>query len=502
MLKKLFPLLTICLCLFAILTACYGQNAMALPRIPPVNKEAFNSILKENDVFLRQKKLIAYIKGYVQIFPGDKLTALQDTLNQLFDKNNIPEKEEFSYFLKAVCFSKQRNYRQAEAYMSRAVQIAAKSNQDYLSFQFLSHLGFIQIDVGDYIDAIYNYRLATVKVRKLRSSFKDDRREASLNINISDLFYKSGLYAESLNYLNKAWALLDGDTASKHLLSSVIFYNISENYFRMNKLDSLIAYHARLNSPENKNYKLYTYRKRTEYYISLLEHKYSLAIGQINALKTSKEYAPSDLEDQHLADAYFANNQLDSAEHIVNRLLLANKDANHPEIKQHLYELLGQIAEKRDGENFAALNFKKALAEARQYNAKLTQVGIISSQIKLDETESSYIKRAEIYERERIWLIFIVVIAALVIVAIALIYRNVKQKRHYEMLLFAAKKEELAFINSHEVRKHLTNILGIIDILKNSNNKPEEYEQVEPYLQESAAKLDEAIRSISEKLND
>lgn len=502
MFKKLLILSLFCFGFFTTFVAHSGPGIKLLPKIQPVNKEAFNIILRESDDFVRQKKIIAYIKGYVQIFPKDKLPALQDTLTQLFNKSDFPEKEEFSFFMRAICFSKQRNYRQAEAYMSRAVRIAGRNNQDYLSFQFLSHLGFIQTDTGDYIDAIYNYRLATDKVRKLRSVFKDDLREASLNVNISDLFYKSGLYAESLSYLNTAWALLGDDTASKNLLSSVIYYNISENYFRMNNLDSLIAYHNKLMSPQNKNYKLYTYRKRTEYYITLLKHKYSLAIIQINELKRSKEYVPSDLEDQHLADAYYASNQLDSAGIIINRLLTANKDTNHPEINQHLYELLGQIAERKDGESPASVNFRKALAQARLYNAKLAQMGIISSQIKLDETESSYIKRSEMYERERIWLIFIVVIAALLIVAIALIYQYVKQKRHYEILLFAAKKEELAFINSHEVRKHLTNILGIIDILRTSNNKHDEYDQVESYLQDSAAKLDEAIRNISEKLND
>jgi sensor histidine kinase regulating citrate/malate metabolism len=69
-------------------------------------------------------------------------------------------------------------------------------------------------------------------------------------------------------------------------------------------------------------------------------------------------------------------------------------------------------------------------------------------------------------------------------------------------LLYEAKKEELAFINSHEVRKHLTNILGIIDILQHSENKLDDYKQIEEYLLQSAAKLDESIKSISEKLND
>ncbi|TWR26881.1 hypothetical protein FPZ42_07550 [Mucilaginibacter achroorhodeus] len=467
-----------------------------------INKDTLTDILNQQDVLPQQKRLIAFVKSSIQQSEPAKLNDVQDTLSQYFDRFNFPEKNIFLLFAKSMAYNKLHNLKQAELAMTKAVQEAETKKQDYLMFQLLSHLGFIQTDEGDYIGAIYNYRLATIRVRKLRTTFKDNRREASLNINISDLYYKSGLYPESLNYLNKAWLLIQGDTLGRKMLSSVILYNISENYFRMNKLDSLKAYYKKLLAPENRNYKIFTYRKRVEYYVSLLQHWYDIAIKQIKDLKANKQYTNSDLEDQRLADAYYQAGQLDSSRTIVQRLLEANGENNHPEIKQHLYELLGQIAEKQEGASFASENFKKALAEAREYNTRLTQVGSISSQIKLDETESSYNQRAAIYERERLWLIFIVVVAALVIIAIALIYRTVKQKRHYEKLLFAAKKEELAFINSHEVRKHLTNILGIIDILKNSANKPEDYEQVEPYLQESAAKLDEAIKNISDKLND
>ncbi|RFZ94556.1 hypothetical protein D0C36_03140 [Mucilaginibacter conchicola] len=480
-----------------------GRQDIAVPqRQRAINKDTLTDILIQKEAIPRQKRLIIFVKNNIQISEDGKLNAVQDTLSQYFDRYNFPDKDIFMLFAKSMSFNKLHDLKQAEIAMTKAVREAERKKEDYLMFQLLSHLGFIQTDEGDYIGAIYNYRLATIRVRKLRATFKDNRREASLDNNISDLYYKTGLYAESLNYLNKARKLLADDTIGRRMLASVILYNICENYFRMGNLDSLKAYHKKLYAAENRNYKLFTYQQRVGYYISLLQHRYDVAIQQIRDLKAHKQYAASDLEDQRLADAFYQSGQLDSAQIIVNRLLNANGEANHPEVKQHLYELLGQIAERKDGISFAAANFKKALAEAREYNTKLTQVGSILSQIKLDETESSYNQRTAIYERERLWLMFVVIVAALIIVAIALIYRNVTQKRHYEKLLFAAKKEELAFINSHEVRKHLTNILGIIDILKNSSNKPEDYEQVEPYLQESAAKLDEAIKNISEKLND
>ena len=82
-----------------------------------------------------------------------------------------------------------------------------------------------------------------------------------------------------------------------------------------------------------------------------------------------------------------------------------------------------------------------------------------------------------------------------------MIYRNVRQKRYYEKLLFDAKKEELAFINSHEIRRHLCNIKGIIEMIKQSDDKQGEYLQAEDHLYSETEKLDKAIKNISLKLD-
>ncbi|MFD0764715.1 hypothetical protein ACFQZI_07600 [Mucilaginibacter lutimaris] len=502
MLKKL----TITLSFFILFLQVVHVHARQLPVTQQKNnklsKDTLIDILSQPDAFQREKRLITFSKTYIQVTDTAKLSAAQDTLKNYFSKYNLPNRDIFIYFIKSIAYNKLHDLKLAELNMAKAVQLAERNNQAYLSFQCLSHLGFIQTDKGDYIGAIYSYRLANINVRKLRDKFKDVRREAALNINISDLFYKSGLYAQSLNYLNDADALLRNDTTAQRLLSSAIYYNKSENFFRMNNLDSLKAYHNILNDPKNTNYKIFTYRGRTAYYITLLQHNYTLAINQIKELQKSKNYAQSDLENQHLADAYYMSGQLDSAKVIIDMLLAADTANSHPEIKFHLYETLAWIAEKKGDYKASSYNFRLALRQSQEINIRLTQVGNISSQIKIEETEQSYLQKAEVYKRERLWLLFIVLIAALSIIAIALFYRNVRQKRHYEKLLFEAKKAELAFINSHEVRKHLTNILGMIDILKHSSTKLEDYRQVEEYLYKSASLLDDAIKNISEKLND
>lgn len=473
-----------------------------LTRQPKINQDTLTSILQQNDYYIRQNKLIKFVKNYIQASQPDKLDAVQDTFNRVFENYDLAGRGALANFMKSMAFYKQHNLKFAELYMAKAIQQGIGKNEDYLLFQFYSHQGFIQTDQGNFIGAIYNYRLATKEIVKLKDKIKDNRPQISLNINISDLYYKSGFYAESLNYLDKALVLMADDDAYKGQILSVIYYNKCENYFRMNNIDSLNLYRKKLNDPINKNYKIFTYRRRTAYYLNLLKHNYNEAIRQINTLKRDTNYVFSDLEDLHLADAYFNSGQLDSSKNVINKLIAVNTGIDHPEIKYHLYETLAWIAEKKGDYKTSSYNFNLSLKQSQENNIRLTQVGNISSQMKIDETEISYIQRAEVYKKERLWLIFIIIISALTVIAIALIYRNVKQKRHYEKLLFVAKKEELAFINSHEVRKHLTNILGIINVLENSENKHEDYALVEAYLLHSAGQLDKAIRSISDKLNE
>jgi len=254
--------------------------------------------------------------------------------------------------------------------------------------------------------------------------------------------------------------------------------------------------------PNNKSYKLFSYQYRTAYYISLLKHDYNKAITQIKNLQRDKKYVPNDVEKQNLADAFYLNGQPDSASSIANQLLALPYSDNHPEIKHHLYQLLGKIARDRGDYKLAVENFDLALKQSEESLNNTTQVGNVSAQIKIDKIETSFTDTAEKYRRERLILILISITTVFMFAVIALLYRSARQKRHYEKLLYDTKKNELAFINSHEVRKHLTNILGLVELMSESKDKKEEFLQVEKHLYDSATRLDDAIKNISEKLSD
>ena len=463
-----------------------------------IDTNSFITILQLKDQDDREKKLVSYIENYLQEHHGDGLLLAKTELERLLSKNNPENKKAFEYFIESVYQRRLTHMDDAESAMVKGIEIAGKNGDHFLTYTFLSHLAFFQTDEGNAIEAVTNYGLA----KKEALMLKDPHLELQLDVNLSDVYYKNGFFNQSLFYLNDAEVLSKKYAPNDLRINITIYYNKAENFFRMNKPDSLKSYCEKLEAINDNVDKLYTYRKRTEYYLYILQYDFKNAVKLIKGLQKDSLYIYNDQDQQNLADAYFNGGQPDSAKTIINELLEEPLEINNPEVKYHLYKILGEIAEGKKDQQQAALNYKMLVQQSDDVINRLTQVGNISSQIKIDEIEGSYLQKDESYKRQRLWLIFAVVVALLTIAIITLSYRSARQRRQFQKLLFTSQKEELAFINSHELRKHLSNILGIIDVIKHSEDKANEYRQVENHLFESAKKMDEAIKNISSKLDD
>lgn len=463
-----------------------------------IDTNSFTTILQLKDQNEREKKLIRYIENYLQERHGESLLPAKTELDELLLKNNTENRKAFEYFTESIYQRRLTHMDDAEAAMVKAIEYAGKNGDHFLTYTFLSHLAFFQTDEGNAIEAVTNYALA----KKEALMLKDPHLQLQLDVNLSDVYYKNSFYNQSLFYLNEAETLSKKYAQNDIRVNTTIYYNKAENFFRMNKPDSLKSYCDKLEAINDNFDKLYTYRKRTEYYLYLLQYDFKNAVKLIKGLQKDSLYSYNDQDQQNLADAYFNGGQPDSAKIIINELLAEPLEINNPEVKYHLYKVLGEIAEGKKDQQQAAFNYKMLVQQSDDVISRLTQVGNISSQIKIDEIEGSYLQKDESYKRQRLWLIFAVVVALLTIAIITLSYRSARQRRHYQKLLFTSQKEELAFINSHEVRKHLSNILGIIDVVRHSEDKAKEYHQVENHLFESAKKMDEAIKNISSKLDD
>jgi len=455
------------------------------------------NILKLTDQNLREKKLAMYIRSVFVNNPIDELNTDKIGIDKLLLQYNVENKAALDCFIESLYQTRKLNVSGAENALIKAIELAGKNNDHYLLYMFFSHLAFLQTYQGSTIEAVSNFRMA----KKEAIILNDANLQVVIDINISDIYFRNNFYYQSLFYLNQALSIINGQQLNQPLLKDLIYNNKAENYFRMNKIDSLEKYHGLLSDKKEGANGLYAYRKRSTYYLYLLQHDYKNAIGSILALQKDKSYPFANIDKQNLADAYYNAGKPDSAKYIINQLLADRSENNHPEIKFHLYEVLGNIAEKENDYKQAVYNLKMALQQSEDHISRLAQVENITSQIKIDEMQGSYIQREENYKAERLWLIFAVIITLLAIVIVTLFYRSAKQKRYYEKLLFDTKKEELSFINSHEVRRHLSNILGIIETIKYSDDKHNEYIQLEDYLLSSAQNLDTAIKNISEKLS-
>jgi hypothetical protein len=477
------------------LLLCFCYNSKAAP--PLVKPDSLLNIQKLNDQNLRERKLISYLQSFFEVMPINSFNTAKAEMDGLLLKYNVENKPAFNYFIESIYQNRLLHINEAENALIKGIELAGENADHYLLFAFFTHLAFLQTYQGNTIEAVSSFRLA----KKEAITLNDAYLEVLVDVNISDIYYRNNFYGQSLFYLNQAYSTLIKHQINEQRLKNVIYNNKAENYFRMNEADSLAKYNQMLHDAKSGTYKLYIFRKRTDYYLSLLHHDYKAAIKHIIALQHDTLYRYDDTDQQNLANAYYNAGMPDSAKYIINQLLAKPEQNNHPEIKLHLYQVLGGIAEKENDYKQAAYNFKMALQQSEDHIGRLTQVGNISSQIKLDEVQGSYTKRVWAYKRQRTWLIFIVIVALLTIAVVAMFYRNTKQKRYYERLLYATKQEELAFIHSHEVRRHLSNILGIIDMIKHSENKAAEYLHAEDHLFCAAESLDAAIKNISEKLD-
>lgn len=481
--------------IFTLLFFCIVYVADARPSF---NTDSLLNTLAIKERVPKERALAEYIKNNFLSSPVNELYTTKMAVDQFLVKYNVQNRPAFEYFTESMFQRRLSHIKDSEQAIVNAIRAADKNDDSFLSYIFLNCLADMQSEEGNIIGAVTSYRMANKDAIKLN----DTNLQMIIDINISDVYYKNNFYSQSLFYLDQAEAIGAKFWPDDQRIKNIIYYNKSENFFRMNKPDSLMAYNEKLKKSKANTYKLYTYKNRTDYYLYLLNHNYKKAIDLIHTVQNDEGYKFDDQDLQNLSDAYYKNGQPDSARLIVNKLLSKPSEINHPEIKYHLYDVLGEIAERQNNYLLASGYFKLSLQQSEDNMNRLTQVDNISSLIKSDDIVGHYSQINESYEKERLWLIFAIILALLIILIIGMFYRTIKQKRHYEKLLFTAKKEELSFINSHDVRKHVTNILGLIDVIRLSDDKEKEFHQTENYLFSSARELDKSIKNISEKLDD
>jgi hypothetical protein len=453
------------------------------------------SIIKLPDDELRDRKMVDYLYSrylYSSSFDG-AISALYDTVH----KYDEAQESEYENFALALINRRSFKFNNAERYLLKAISAAQKADHMFLLFTFYSNMGFLKTDNGEPLAALQSYQVA----HKVADDLNDPKLVATTDINMSDLYSKIQLYTQALHYLDHAdnFCKLYPNTAGAMTCANIDI-NKAEIYFKLGNKDSLRYYAKRTDVTDNQLYDIQRIRSRLHYYIYLLDKDYPKAIDIIKNVLLEKKY-DRNVDRWNLADSYYKLNKLDSAE-LTAQDIISEDELKSPQIRYQSYKLLSQISQKKGDYKTAAYQNGLALNELESFLKSMVHVGDLSSQMQLDQLESSYLVQTLNYKKENTLLIFTIMLVVLLVIVVAMFYFNISQKLKYENIINANKTQELAFLNSHGLRKHLANILGICDILIQDEKEGSELAKHYEYLSISAQKLDDAIKTMEKKLSE
>ncbi len=484
----MYKLLT---CILIAATIIIGKTAVAQTR--PDSIKIISELENKQD---KASQLAGLIANRFLLANGGK-EEKQATLKQI-SRYSPDLTKPFEVLIDVQIARRQLALKRAEQRLFDGIALAKRTKDAYFQYLFHLNLAFVQTDLGDQVSAIYNYGLARVQALQLNN----DVFLSKVNLGLSDLYYKTGLFEQSLAYLDQLQLQVNQQPKKFEGLTAFIHYNKAENFFRLNNADSLAYYSHLFLNKDDSIYNHHWLSLRLRYYQLFIKGRYAEALPIIKQLIRSEQRDDAFTDQWALTQAYFKTGRSDSA-----RLLLKNQIARPETQQQSLmmsssYETLSRIDAAEGDYNSAYQNAQIGLDILDKRLKKVARVGDVSSKIRTEQVEIAYQSEAMRYKRERVILIFAILLAVLVIMVSVMLYRNMRQQSRYEKLLYADKRQELAFINSHEVRRHLSNILGLCDMLKAEHLKPEEIDRFKDYLHSSAKSLDESIKNIERKLNE
>ena len=415
----------------------------------------------------------------------------KEILLSAISKSNLPDKKAITYQIEGLYAKKFLKMEKAKDYAIRALNETSQKNTRFISL--LQMLAFIETDLENHMRAMESYLI----VKKLLESKHDTVRQVFNYCNIADLYIKCNLYKEAIDYLNKASKL--AHEHKENDIPSIIYENKAIAFFYLNKLDSLEYYRQKVTTqPKTADYDTLVIH-RLNYKILLLK-KDPAAIDEIKmAINNPNDNQLYTLID--LAEAHLLFNQTEKAKEIIYKLLSSDNYKKLGYIRSRLYKLMGDVYSKEKQYQLSSLYYKKGTEQSALNAQRVMKTGSILNLLKYDTIKSKYAQAQEHLEVRKNYLIFSIASAVMIILAMFFLYRSLSIKKKYDELKFNKLNTEISFMNSHEVRRYLSNILGIIMVIKLSDNKHEAYSECEDALLDSAENLDVSIKSIAAKLN-
>ncbi|QNK64700.1 hypothetical protein H7F33_09570 [Pedobacter sp. PAMC26386] len=431
------------------------------------------------------------ITSAIRLANEENIASNKEILLSEISKSNLPEKKAFSYEIEALYAKRLLKLEKARHYIIKALDETPQEKPKFI--KLLRILAFIDTDLENHMRAMESYLI----IEKHLQQVKDTSNLVINYTNIADLYIKSNLYEEAINALNTAYNLATHQ--EKEYIPNILYENKAIAYFHLKNMDSLQHYANKIINDEARSSNS-TVAHRLKY-MALLLKKDKEALNEIKVLINDPKDADKLFTNLHLAEAYLVFNQIEKSKKLIFKLLSSDDLKNLGYMRNKLFNLLGDAYLKSKDFELSAQYYKKGSDQSALNTIRMMKTGSILNLLKYDEIKKKYVVAQENLEVRQNYLLLFIMVAGMIILTFIFLYRSLKIKKKYDELMFNKLNSEISFINSHEVRRYLSNILGIIMVIKMSEDRNEAYSEFEDALFDSAENLDISIKSIAAKLN-
>jgi tetratricopeptide (TPR) repeat protein len=242
---------------------------------------------------------------------------------------------------------------------------------------------------------------------------------------------------------------------------------------------------------------IHIYNNISQYYLNKKEYDQAIFYGNKGALTALKYDQSRSLTNSYswLGEAWYFKGDRPKGLNYLNNALLITRSLKEPyremEIYEHLYDCY-----------YSSGDYKTAIALSERSHTMRDSLKNLNNEKQISELQIRYEtnkKDKEIALRE--WLIMAILGCSLVAVifSVTLYFRYRKQSENNRLIIQSnAQKdkalENIAFIQTHELRKPVASILGLINLIKVMNHEFDE--ECILKLEEAGKELDTKIRSI------
>lgn len=423
----------------------------------------------------------------------DHISADKNTLLAALSQSNVSAKKAFAYEIEALAAKKLRKLDVAKHFILLALKETGEGKPQLP--RLLGTLAFIETDLENYMGAMESYLMAGKIFKKNR-----DTSRLVLNYNnIADLYIKNNLYDEAINALNQAITL--ALKQAKSSVPNIIYQNKAIAYFYLQNQDSL-QYYTKKVLHGDKSFPYHVIVEQRLRYMDLFLKKDPATIDAIKLVLNNFRDEDHSFTIIHLARAYLLFNKTPQAKELIFKLLSSPNLKDPGYTRSILYDLLGDAYQKEKNFELSSRYYEKGMDQSLLNSENMMKTGSILTFLKYDEIKNKYVLAEENLKVRKNYFILLTVVAAMIIIALFLLYRSARMKKKYNELMYNKLNKEISFMNSHEVRRYLSNIQGIIMVIQMSEDKKTTYTELEEALFDSAENLDNSIKSIVNKLHD